>query len=94
MPLLSEALGTPTRQSFGPSLIFLPTSKRWEPPGRQGLYSHPARLWASFNFVPHCGALGTPRRQTLCSHLAHLWASSDFAFSAEVLATNRATGAM
>ena len=41
-------------------------------PRRQGLCSHPAHLWATFDSAPRSEAVGTPRRQGLCSHPAHV----------------------
>ena len=32
--------------------------KRWGPSRRQGVCSHPAHLWASFDFVPQLEAPG------------------------------------
>ena len=94
LPLLSEALGTP-HAAMGLAIAFLSLAlKRYGSPRRQGLCSHPARLWASFDFVPCYEALGAPRRQGLCCQPAHLWATSDFAFRSEVLGTHHAAGAM
>ena len=36
----------------GPFLILSPALKRWGPPGRHGLRSPSAQLWATYDFVP------------------------------------------
>ena len=43
------------RQGFGPLVILSLALKGWGPPRQQG------HLWASFDFVPRCGALGNPQ---------------------------------
>ena len=61
-----EAFGSPprgkgyvaTRPTCGPLLILLSALKHWGTPGRQGLFSHVAHLWATADFVPHYEALG------------------------------------
>ena len=50
-----------TRPICGPPLILSPALKCWGPPGRQGLCSHLAHLWATSNLVPRSEALGTPQ---------------------------------
>ena len=57
------------------ALMLTLAPKRWGPPGRQGLCSHPAHLWATFDSAPCSQAVGIPG---LCSHLAHLSATSDY----------------
>ena len=80
-----SGLGTPggtgyvaTRPTCGPFLILSPTLKRWGPPRRQGLCSHPAHLWANSDSVSRSEVLGTPDSKGLCSHPAHLWTTFDF----------------
>ena len=41
-------------------MILPPALKRWGPPRRQGLCSHLADLWATFDFAPRSEAVGTP----------------------------------
>ena len=36
-----------TRSICGPPVVLPPALKRWGPPRRQGLCSHPAHLWAT-----------------------------------------------
>ena len=45
----------------GPPLILPPALKRWGPPGRQGLCSHLAHLWATYDSVPRSEAVATPQ---------------------------------
>ena len=48
--------------------MILPSAlKRWGPPRRQGLCSHPAHLWATSDSAPAVKQWGPPRRQGLCS---------------------------
>ena len=41
-----------TRATFGPPQILSPVVKCWGHPGRLGLCSYPAHLWATYDFVP------------------------------------------
>ena len=66
-----------TLPTCGPPVILPSALKRWAPRW-QGLCSHLAHLWATFDSAPALKWWGPPRRQGLCSHLAHLWATFDF----------------
>ena len=45
----------------GPLLLQTPALTRWEHPGRQGLCSLLAHLWATSDFAPRSERTGTPR---------------------------------
>ena len=47
-----------TLPTCGPLLIVPPALKRWGPPRRQGLCSHLAHLWATFDSAPRSEAVG------------------------------------
>ena len=49
-----------TLPTCGPLLILPPALKRWGSPGRQGLCSHLAHLWATSDSAPRSEAVGTP----------------------------------
>ena len=49
-----------TLPTCGPPLILTPALKRWGPHMRQGLCSHLAHLWATFDSAPCSQAVGTP----------------------------------
>ena len=63
-----EAMGTPvggrgyiaTLPTCGPLLILPAALKRWEPPRREGLFSHLIHLWAACRFAPRSAAVGIP----------------------------------
>ena len=68
--ILPPVVGTPgqqgyvaTRPTCGPPPILSPALKRWGPPRRQGLCSHPAHLWATSDSAPGFEAVGTPSAQ-------------------------------
>ena len=48
-----------TLPTCGPLLILPPALKRWGPPRRQGLCSHPAHLWATSDSFSRFEVLGT-----------------------------------
>ena len=50
-----------TLPTCGPPVILPPALKRWGPPRRQGLCSHLAHLWATYDSAPHFEAVGTPK---------------------------------
>ena len=64
-----EAVGTPpggrgyvaTLPTCGPLLILPRALKRWGPPTWQGLCSHLAHSWATFDSAPRFEAVGTPQ---------------------------------
>ena len=64
--------------------------KRWGPPRRQGLCSHLAHLWATFDAAPRSEAVGTPQAVLVM----HLWATSDAAPGSEAVGTPQAAGVM
>ena len=74
----------------GPLLILSATLKRRGAPGGQGLCSHLAHRWPTFDLSQALKRWGTPRRQGLCSHLANLWATSHFVPRFEALGTPQA----
>ena len=45
---------------YGPLLILPPAVKRWGSPRWQGLRSHLAHVWATFDFTPHFEAVEIP----------------------------------
>ena len=59
-PPHSKAVGTPlggkgyvaTQPSCGPLVIVPSAVRRWGPPKRQELSSHPPHLWATFDSAP------------------------------------------
>ena len=51
-----EAVGTPQAAR----VILPPALKQWAPPWRKELFSHPAHLWATSDFVPRSEAVGAP----------------------------------
>ena len=58
-----------TLSTCGPLLILPPAMKRWVPPKRHGVCSHPAHLWATCDCAPHSEEVGTPKRQGSCATL-------------------------
>ena len=50
-----------TLTTCGLRLILPLALKRWGPPGRQGLCSHLAHLWATSDSAPRSKAVGTPQ---------------------------------
>ena len=50
-----------TLPTCGPSLILPPALKRWGPQRRQGLRSHVAHLWVTYDSTPRFEAVGTPK---------------------------------
>ena len=72
-----EALGTPSvGKGYATTCDFVRLFEVLGNPGRQGLCSHLAPLWATSN-PPHLPAVkrwGPPTEQGLHSHVAHLWA--------------------
>ena len=49
-----------TLPTWGPPLILPPDLKRLGPPGRQGLCSHLASLWATCDATPRSEAMRVP----------------------------------
>ena len=48
-------------KTSGPPLMLPPALKRWGTPGRQGLCSHLAHLWATSDSAPCSEEVGTPQ---------------------------------